>query len=244
MSDNKAAPIKPWELIDPKPLPEDLQSLLDGVEGFAALIDEGVSKQDAVAMDQARKLSAIYAHPFWVDEWTEARPPKPNAVGRPVEPNSRNRFTQWLTWRADKSHRKALASRHIYQLLKAKDVADYLRPGANNYTEKTIRPLAWMLTRDYGDRIPEVEKMAREIAAGAPVTDKVMSKALSEWKKKHLGTAGVTRANKVAKSKNFRPTCEADFKELLRLDPADAMSFLEWAADYYVDHADKSQVSA
>jgi len=231
MSDKKAAPIKPWELIDPKPLPESDAQALAEVLDYAEMIANGESQLDGISMQKATAIEKLYKSEVWVNEWMEANPPKPDAIGRPVVPNSRNRFQQWQAWRAKAQGRTALGSRHTNQLLKAAEISTYGSRGSRKYTERTIRPLAWMLTRDYAERIEEVWALAREIADGQPITNRVMSKAMSEWKKKNLGAAGTVRANRVAKAKNYRSTVEADFGLLLLDDPKEAREFIKWAAD-------------
>ncbi len=226
----KAPNPRPWMDVDPEPLPESDAALLDEVLEYAAQIADGEKALDEIAMSKASALERLYRSQSWSDEWTAARPPKPNAVGRPVEPTSRNRFVQWIAWRAEKTARPTLKSAHVYRLLKSQDVASYLSGRRNNYTEYAIRPLGWMVSRGYAERIPEVEQIAVALANGGPVTSREFSKALAEWKAKTLGPSGVARANRTAQAQNYRPVVEHDFRQLMEQDPFEAREFVKWAA--------------
>lgn len=234
---------KPWEAIDPKPLPETDAALLDEVLDYAAQIAVGESRLDSESMLKAKALNSLYCSESWVSEWMEARPAKPSAAGRPAQPDSRNRFAQWLTWRAEKQRKAALVSRQVYMLLNAVSVSDYLNHGSNKYTERTIRPLTWMVSRGYADRIPEVERRALDIANGAPITNRIMAKALAEWKKENLGRVGTTKANREAKARNFRAAAETDFRRLMADSPTEAREFLKWAAEEWKKTAALKAVS-
>ena len=227
-----ASPIpKPWESVDPAPLPETEASLLAEVYEYAEQIAEADSRTDSSSMEKAAKLEALYQSTAWSDEWDAAKPAKPrDAVGRPVDPRSRNRFNEWLQWRAAKEHRIVLQRRHIYQLLTARDVRSYVRHGAYN-SERSLRPWAWMLKAKYADRLPEVERIALEIANGAPITEPIARKALAKWKADVLGGREAKKASLAITARSRRTVAEADFKDLLMYDASEAREFVKWAAD-------------
>ena len=101
--------LKPWENVDPSPLPDTDASLLAELYEYAEQIADADSRNDSSSMDKAAKLEALYLSTAWSDEWSAAKPAKPHdAVGRPVDPRSRNRFNEWMQWRAGKEHRHAL----------------------------------------------------------------------------------------------------------------------------------------
>ena len=222
--------LKPWESVDPSPLPDTDASLLAELYEYAEQIADADSRNDSSSMDKAAKLEALYLSTAWSDEWSAAKPAKPDAVGRPPMPTSRNRFNEWMQWRAGKEHRTALRSRRIYQLLTAREVGSYLHSCANN-SESALRPWAWMIKAQYADRLPEVERIAREIADGKPVTDSIARKALAQWKQEVLGGREAKKASLGIKARSRRKIAETDFKDLLLHDVSEALEFIQWAQD-------------
>ncbi len=218
---------RPGENVEPKPLSGPEALLLQEVFDYADEIHDADAAQDSFAMQRAKTIEALYVSETWVAEWLEIKPPKPNAVGRPVEPSSRNRFNEWLAWRASKSGRRTLQARRTYQLLNARKVQTYLHFSAKkDLPETAIRPIVWMLSRGYEDRIKDVERIALELADGKPVTAKITRKAMAEWKKQNLGTSGVTKANSEAKARNYRPQARQAFDRLMSDDPEQAREFV------------------
>jgi hypothetical protein len=223
--------LKPWESVDPSPLPDTDASLLAELYEYAEQIADADSRNDSSSMDKAAKLEALYLSTAWSDEWSAAKPAKPHdAVGRPVDPRSRNRFNEWLQWRAGKEHRHALQRTHIYRLLTAREIAGYIPRGGYN-SERSLRPWAWMLKAKYGDRLPEVERMALEIANGKPVTESVARKALAQWKLEVLGGREAKKASLGITARSRRKVVEADFQDLLKHDVSEAQEFIRWALD-------------
>lgn len=223
--------LKPWENVDPSPLPDTDASLLAELYEYAEQIADADSRNDSSSMDKAAKLEALYLSTAWSDEWSAAKPAKPHdAVGRPVDPRSRNRFNEWMQWRAGKEHRHALQRTHIYQLLTAREIAGYIR-GRGYNSEWSLRPWAWMLKAKYGDRLPEVERIALEIANGSAVTQSVARKALAQWKLEVLGGREAKKASLGITARSRRKVVEADFKDLLKHDVSEAQEFIRWALD-------------
>ena len=222
--------LKPWENVDPSPLPDTDASLLAELFEYAEQIADADSRNDSTSMDKAAKLEALYLSTAWSDEWIVAKPAKPDAVGREPNPYSRNRFSEWMHWRAEKEHRKALRSRHIYNLLTAREVASHLHSCANG-SESALRPWAWMLKAKYGERLPEVERIALDIADGKPVTDSIARKALAQWKQEVLGGREAKKASLGITARSRRKVVEADFQDLLKYDFNEAREFIKWAAD-------------
>ncbi len=224
----RTSPIpRPGENVDPMPLPDDQAELLAEVLDDTERALNADRNVDATTMTTATALETIYTGELWVAEWLEVKPPKPNATGQVPKPNTRNRFSEWLVWRATKAGRTPPAARRTYQLLTAKRIEACLNHGTNGeLTERALRPLAWMLTRRYDDRIPEVEAIARQFADGGPLTEKVMRAAMLEWKRVHLGSRGVSKANYSAKARNYRPKAARAFDQLMLDDPEQAREFL------------------
>lgn len=229
----RTSPIpRPGENVDPKPLPADQAELLAEVFDDTERVKGADAAVDSTTMQTATALETIYTGELWVAEWLEVKPPKSNATGQVPKPNTRNRFNEWMVWRATKAGRTPPTARRTYQLLAAKRIEACLNHGTNSeLTERALRPLAWMLTRRYEDRIPEVEAIAREFADGGPLTEKVMRAAMLEWKRIHLGTRGVAKANYSAKARNYRPKAARAFDQLMLDDPAQAREFLHECVD-------------
>ena len=222
---------KPWENIDPSQLPDTDASLLAELYEYAEQIADAESRTDVGSMDNAARLEALYLSTAWSDEWSAAKPAKPHdAVGRPVDPRSRNRFSEWLQWRAGKEHRHALKRARIHQLLNAREIANYVH-GRGHNSEWALRPWAWMLKAKYGERIPEVERIALEIADGKPITDAIARKALAQWKLEVLGGREAKKASLGITARSRRKVVEVRFVDLLNHDAYEAREFIKWAAD-------------
>ena len=222
--------VKPWENVDPSPLPDTEASLLAELFEYAEQIADSDTRNDSTSMDKAAKLEALYLSTAWSDEWSAAKPAKPHdAVGRPVDPRSRNRFNEWLQWRAGKEHRNALQRAQVYRLLTAREVMSYVSHETKLFTEVSLRPWAWMLKAGYGDRLHEVEYMALKMTQGQPVSASVARKALAQWKLEVLGGREAKKASLGIKARSRRKIVEADFKDLLMHDANEAREFVKWA---------------
>ena len=222
--------VKPWESVDPSPLSDTDASILAELYEYAEQIADADSRNDSSSMDKAAKLESLYLSTAWSDEWSAAKPAKPDAVGRPPVPTSRNRFNEWLQWRAGKEHRKAPDRIYIYRLLTAREVSSYVARGQYK-SERSLRPWAWMLKAKFADRLPEVERIALDIADGKPVTDSIARKALAQWKLEVLGGREAKKASLGITARSRRKVVEADFQDLLKHDASEAREFIKWAAD-------------
>lgn len=223
---------KPWESVELVPLPDEESRLLAEIFEYAEQLADADSRADSTSMDKAAKLEALYASTAWSDEWDAAKPAKPrDAIGRPVDPRSRNRFNEWLQERARKEHRQALKRTQIYRLLTAQDVASYIPHGTKLFTETSLRPWSWMLSRGYAEHLPDVVRNALDYADGGPITEKIARKALAEWKADFLGPRETRKANLAHTARSRRRVVETDFKDLLMYDADEAREFLMWARD-------------
>jgi hypothetical protein len=221
--------LRPWENVDPSPLPDVDASLLAELYEYAEQIADADTRADSTSMDKAAQLEALYLSTAWSDEWSAAKPAKPHdAVGRPVDPRSRNRFNEWLQWRAGKENRHALQRAYIYKLLTAREIASYVYRGRYN-SERSLRPWAWMIKAKFTDRLPEVERIALDIADGKAITDSIARKALAQWKLEVLGGREAKKASLGIKARSRRKIVEADFKDLLEHDVSEALQFIKWA---------------
>lgn len=224
---------KPWDKVDPAPLPEAEDYLLDEVLSYAEAVANADDDADSVSMQKAASLDLLYQSMTWVEEWNAANPPKPDAIGRPVDPKSRNRFAAWLNWRAQRTGRVAPVSRRVYQLLNAMQVETYLNPGTNKYdlTEKQLRPFGFYLKGGMTDRIPEVERMLVEAieANGDQVDAKLVARVIREHKAT-LGQRSLDHGKAVARTRPIRKDAEDDFLRLFKQSgPDEAKDFIRWA---------------
>lgn len=238
---------KPWDKVDPAPLPETEANLLDEVLSYAEAIASADAKADAESMAKAAALESLYQSMTWVKEWNAANPPKPDAVGRPVDPQSRNRFTQWLNWRAQRAGRSAPPPRHVYRLLDARRSVTYLTNGqiSRRLTESALRPLKWYMKAGMPERISEVEALlAQAVADGATLDAKLVAKCVREHKAT-LGQRVLDKGKAVTRSRPIREKAEADFSFLLKQSgPDEAKDFIKWAVEQLKLRAVESKATA
>ena len=86
-----------------------------------------------------------------------------------------------------------------------------------------------MLKAQFADRLPEVERIALDIADGKAITDSIARKALAQWKLEVLGGREAKKASLGIKARSRRKIVEADFKDLLEHDVSEALQFIKWA---------------
>ena len=179
--------------------------------------DSGVS---AAAADE------LYESKVWVAEWLEQRPVSKKRTGRPVDPESRNRFAQWLAWRLEQQGRNSIHGVHTYRLLDAATIAKTIDPSyltqGKITRERTVRPLKWFL-RYYADRIPDVWAVAVEFAGGDPalVTSAHVKDAVKHYKGEVITPKGVQQLVKVGKATRLRIRIKSEFTEMVALAQAD-----------------------
>jgi len=181
--------------------------LLDEIAAYADRLADSDKLADTGSMATAEALAELYEKREWVEEWLEQHPiqeRKAYVGGRPPEPDSRNRFSQWLVWKEEQRQRRALRSAYTYRLLNAHEVRGYFST-VEITSEGTIRPLDWFRKNRYLDRIPEVEKRAINLAGSASkVTAAHTRQAVADWKREVLGTKGVKEAVRTAKAERDR----------------------------------------
>ena len=135
------------------------EELLDEIAAYADRLADSDKLADTGSMATAEALAELYEKRDWVEEWLEQHPiqeRKAYVGGRPPEPDSRNRFSQWLVWKEQQREKRALLSRQTYRLLNAYETRGYLSHVTIN-SERAIRPFDWFRKNSYLDRIPEVE---------------------------------------------------------------------------------------
>lgn len=213
--------------------PDRTDELLDEIAIYADRLADSDRLADTGSMAAAEALAELYEKREWVDEWLEQHPIRERTAyigGRPPQPDSRNRFSQWLVWKEDQRQRRAVKSRTTYQLLNAYEVQGYLRT-AQITSEFTIRPLDWLRKQKLTDHLPAVWDRAVELA-GSPdvVTSAHTRQALNEWKTANKGQVQVkVRSNKAERD---RQKAQAAVERLLADGDLDEVRrFHNWYAD-------------
>jgi hypothetical protein len=209
--------------------------LLDEVAAYADRLADSDRLADTGSMVTAEALAELYEKREWVAEWLEQKPIKEKSSyigGRPPEPDSRNRFSQWLVWKQEQRKRHAVQSRTLYQLLNAHEVKGYLRQ-AQITSERVLRPLDWMRSHRFPQRIPEVWDRAVDLAGDADyVTSAHTRQALAEWKKEVLGTAGYKAAVTTKRAETHRLKAQGAISTLMADgDQEEIDKFKRWLRD-------------
>jgi hypothetical protein len=208
------------------------EELLDEIAAYADRLADSDKLADKGSMATAEALAELYEKREWVAEWLEQKPiheKKAYIGGRPPEPDSRNRFSQWLMWKEEQRNKRGLVSRHTYRLLNAHEVKGYLTLGQIT-SERAVRPFDWFRKNRYLDRIPEVERLAIELAGSADrVTAAHTRQAVADWKRDVLGAKGVREAVRSSKAQRDRIRAQTYVQALLADgDQAEAEKFHEW----------------
>jgi len=184
-----------------------IDELLDEVAAYADRLADSDTLADTGSMATAEALAELYEKREWVEEWLEQKPIRERTAyigGRPPEPDSRNRFAQWLVWKEDQRQRRALRSAQTYRLLTANEVRGYLSSGEIT-SEFTLRPLYWLRKNRTPDRIPEVWQRAVELAGAEHlVTSAHTRQALADWKRDVLGAQGVKEIIRTSRAQTHR----------------------------------------
>jgi len=194
------------------------EELLDEVATYADRLADSDSLADTGSMATAEVLAELYEKREWVQEWLDHQPIKERTAyigGRPPEPDSRNRFAQWLVWAEGQRGRRSPQSRTTYQLLNANEVKGYLRL-AQITSERAIRPLDWLRKQRMTNHIPEVERIAVELAGAADqITSVHTREALKLWKHDVLGPQAVKEVIRTSRAQTHRIKAQSAIEQFL-----------------------------
>lgn len=176
------------------------------------------------SMTVAEALESLYESREWVPEFLEVKP-RPQRLSNAWREDSRHRFSQWVMWKLEQQGRTPLINRRTYQLLDAAEVSRQI-PNLNGVqirTEFTIRPLNWLKKNQYADRIPDVWRVAVDLAGSADkVTSAHVRQALQQWKKDSLSAKDLRSTIRTSKAKTLRIKAVADVRALLALGGPEA----------------------
>jgi hypothetical protein len=169
--------------------PMDMDTYLKTVGDYADQLAAADRQANKDTMGVAEAMDAMYESREWVSEWLAEKPRPKNGGSNRWQADSRNRFAQWQAWKLEQAGRRSLNGSYAYRLLDgvriAKAIPNFARGEIR--TEKNLRPLKWLLTNRYEDRIPEVWATAVDLAGSADkVTEKHTREALNQWKKAKL----------------------------------------------------------
>lgn len=195
------------------------------VGDYADVVRSTTDQQEQDTVRVAYAIESLYQNKdVWVAEWLEQKPiAKRSGAGRPVQPDSRNRFAQWLNWRLENEGRNTVDGSRVYQLKDCAEIAALIpddliiSTAVEIINERQLRPLRWLKRYEYTDRVPEIVARAVEIGNGK-LTGNITRQALNEWKLEHLGgpkpatNAGKKRrADAIEKARKARLDLERRF---------------------------------
>ncbi len=208
-------------------LPEfEVDDALKIVGDYADVVWSTTDQQEQDTVQVAFAIESLYQKKAWVDEWLEQKPKSEKSSNR-FDPESRNRFAQWLAWRLEQDGRKTLRGSRVYQLKDCAEIAalipdDLLTSTAVEIrTERQLRPLGWLKKYQYQDRVPQIVERAITIGNGK-LTGDITRQALNEWKLEYLGGNKVAtkagkkrRADAIEKARKARIDLEHRFDDFL-----------------------------
>jgi hypothetical protein len=155
---------------------QEYEAALARIEAYREQLERADKQADQNSLDRARDLELLYQSMQWVDQLPA---PKHQVWrGRPVDPRSRNRFASWVL------QNTGLNPGTVRRLHAADEVVNSCSLGAIK-SERAIRPLLRLRRAGYGDRIPEVYKMAVQLAEGQPPTSAETKQAVRDFLAKY-----------------------------------------------------------
>lgn len=159
---------------------QDYEAALARIAAYRDQLDHADKQADQNSLDRAADLEMIYQAMRWVDEM----PAPVHKVwrGRPVDPRSRNRFASWVL------QQTGLNPSYVKRLHSASEIAANI--GAQGTiiqptSERALRSLQRLRRAGYGDRIPEVYKMAVQLADGRAPTSAETQRAVRDFLAKY-----------------------------------------------------------
>jgi len=182
-------------------------------------------------MERAAEMVALYEDEGkrWVKE---VKPPK-NKVwrGRPVDPESFNRFSGWLLQQTGLSPGRANQWWRADRLVSELFVRVQIKPSAE-YLVRSLVPLRKM---GYDDQVDDLWQRAVNLAGGQEPTEAQVKQVKSDFLKE-LGAATVKRAQREGRRKELRDIALADLKKLYELHGSTVAQevideFVAWAGE-------------
>lgn len=152
---------------------QEYDAALARVAAYREQLERADSQADQNSLDRAADLELIYQSMRWVDEV----PAPKNKVwrGRPVDPRSRNRFATWVL------QQTGLNPSYVKRLHSAHENFGALGTKIPPTGERALRPFQRLRRAGYGDRIPDVYKMAVQLSEGRPPTSAETRQAVRDF---------------------------------------------------------------
>lgn len=210
---------------------QEYAAALARIAAYREQLERADRTADQNSLDRAADLEMIYEAMRWVDEL----PAPKNTVwrGRPVDPRSRNRFATWVL------QQTGLNPSRVRQLHNARELLTGIT--ATGVTvipagEGALRPLARLRRAGYGDRIPEVYKMAVQLADGHAPTSAETRQAVRDFLARYT-TAQRRQATAAEALAKRQQAIRAQFIVLLGADTELAGVTLNSLIDLYNEQA-------
>lgn len=202
----------------PADQPLDVNALLDVLADYADQQAELDRQAYRNTLAIALAVQELYESKVWVPQWLEQKPP-PKVLTSRWNPESVNRFQQWQAWSNEQRGRRPMGSKTTYRMVNVARVFDAI-PNSQFVTDKLgeaapFIALDWMRRNGYLDRIPDVWRIAVQMAGSVDrVTQEHTKAALVQWKHDYLGS----RVSRVARNSGMeaqRLKAQGAFDELL-----------------------------
>lgn len=199
---------------------------LERLRAYREQIQRADRQADQNSLDRAADLELLYQAKQWVDQL----PAPKNTVwrGRPVDPQSRNRFASWVL------QQTGLHPSRVRQLHDAREVIGLIDTPYQEFLsgEYSVRPLKRLRKLGYSESISEVLKRAVQLAEGQSVTSAETTQAVRDFLATH--TSGQRRAAVAAETiRQRQERIRAQFVVLLGADKESAGLTLNALIDLY-----------
>jgi len=203
---------------------QDYEAALARIAAYREQLEHADRQADQNSLDRAADLELIYQQMRWVDELPA---PKHQVWrGRPVDPRSRNRFATWVL------QQTGLKPTHVGQLHRAHELVGIISATASVIPdgERPLRPFARLRKAGYGDRIPEVYKMAVQLAEGRAPTSAETRQAVRDFLA-HFTTGQRRAQSQAERARSHRLKAQTAI-EILIADGIDTevQALAEWVA--------------
>lgn len=154
---------------------QEYEAALARVAAYREQLERADTQADQNSLDRAADLELIYQEMRWVDEMPA--PVHQIWRGRPVDPRSRNRFATWVL------QQTGLKPTTVSQLHKAHEVVGIIADTSAVIpaSARALHAFSRLRRAGYGDRIPEVYKMAVQLAEGRPPTSAETKQAVRDF---------------------------------------------------------------
>lgn len=180
------------------------------LQSYVEQLTSADKKADQGTLERAADLALVYETKAWKDEV----PAPKNAVwrGRPVDPESRNRFATWAL------QQLGLSPSRTKELFRAHDwIATYGRATSISPSGAwALRPLYRLERIGRKDAVAEVYRRAVELAEGRPPTAAETKQAVRDYMARFTPTQKRTLATKT-KAEDLHDKILRDFRSLLEM---------------------------